>query len=180
MGAARHVVLATLILAVAPACQDGAILAKYGSAMPEFPDQCEGGRHPGVDFRAPTGSSVLASANGVVLSVRTTKSGGGVLLIWHEEFDRYTAYAHLDWPLTPPEIGEEVVRGQIIGRVGMFRNSGSSPHVHLELCMEPCVWGHPSCYLEGTENPLRNSDGCFDEEAVYSEHLLVLTYPVPC
>lgn len=163
-----------------PACSASAVLHGYGTSMPSFPDQCHGGLHPGVDFRAQIGTPVLAAADGKVASIQVTETGGGVLLLQHGSFERYTAYAHLDWSDEQPEVGQTIRRGQIIGRVGMYRNSGTTPHVHLELCTSACTWGHPECSLEGTEDPLLVSSGCFQPKSSYTTDELVLTYPVSC
>jgi hypothetical protein len=162
------------------ACHRSPVLSRYGVAMPTFPDQCEGGLHPGVDFRAPINSPVIASADGVVASVRETKTGGGVVVLRHQEFRRYTAYAHVQWKTARPVVGQRVLRGQVIGQVGKYRNTGPTPHIHLELCTTACTWGHPECRLEGTEDPLGIARSCFKLDAHYPTTDLVLTYPVPC
>jgi hypothetical protein len=172
-----------LILLLLAACRSSSspVLHRYGTAMPSFPDQCEGGLHPGVDFRARVGTPVLASADGLVTSIRETETGGGVLLLEHQAFQRYTAYAHLDWThAAHPVVGQQVSRGQIIGHVGMYRNSGPAAHVHLELCTTACDWGHPECTLDNTEDPLTITMGCFEAQVPYAVDELVLTYPVSC
>ena len=171
---------AVLSSSLLPACSAPTVLHRYGWSMPSFPDQCHGGLHPGVDFSARVGAPVLAAADGEVASVKETETGGGVLLLRHGEFERYTAYAHLDWSDGQPAVGQSIRRGQIIGRVGMYRNSGRTPHVHMELCTSACSWGHPECTLEGTEDPLLVSSGCFNAQSSYTRDTLILTYPVSC
>lgn len=86
--------------------------------------------HRGLDFIAPLGSPVRASADGVVSVSRISSKGlGRHVRISHA--DGYsTVYAHLS------ELnvngGQRVRRGQVIGRVGMS-GSAFAPHLHYEV-----------------------------------------------
>jgi murein DD-endopeptidase MepM/ murein hydrolase activator NlpD len=85
--------------------------------------------HEGIDFHAPVGTEVYATAAGVVKDVRTSETFGKVIVIDHG-YGLETFYAHLsDYNV---RIGEKVERGNLIGFVG---NTGLSagPHLHYEV-----------------------------------------------
>lgn len=135
--------------------------------------------HAGVDFWARHGSTVLAAADGVVISVRESPRGCGIgVLISHERFNRYTVYCHLSKAFV--DAGQAVKRGEVIGLVGITGNATGIHHVHLELCTVPCYAGHDDGDFQGTESPSVVSVGCFDPHAIYPDDRLVLTYPVAC
>lgn len=85
--------------------------------------------HKGIDFVAPTGTPVFASAEGTIKSVRRSGSFGKVIEVNHG-YGLVTLYAHLS--KIKVKRGQKVVRGQIIGMVG---NTGlsSGPHLHYEV-----------------------------------------------
>ena len=86
--------------------------------------------HDGLDMVAPSGTKVLASADGVVSSVqRSSKGLGNVVTIRHDG-GYVTRYAHLsDIKVLK---GRKVAKGDLIGRVGMSGNS-FAPHLHYEI-----------------------------------------------
>lgn len=87
--------------------------------------------HRGMDIPAPMGTTVLAPADGTVLSV--TRAGGyGLLLTIDHGYGLVTRYGHLSQALVEP--GTDVSRGQPIARTG---NSGRStgPHLHYEAVL---------------------------------------------
>jgi murein DD-endopeptidase MepM/ murein hydrolase activator NlpD len=134
--------------------------------------------HAGVDFGGRLGSPVIAAADGVVSDLVDwpTGCGRGVVLS-HPEFRRYTVYCHLQE--TVVREGQEVARGQPIGRMGMTGMAAGVSHVHLELCTRACR-SHADGDLRGTADPLKFSAGCFDPRRSYARGRLVLTYPVAC
>jgi len=85
--------------------------------------------HEGIDFHAPVGTEVFATADGVVKDVRTSETFGKVIVIDHG-YGLETFYAHLSGYKV--RIGEKVARGNLIGFVG---NTGLSmgPHLHYEV-----------------------------------------------
>jgi murein DD-endopeptidase MepM/ murein hydrolase activator NlpD len=85
--------------------------------------------HEGIDFHAPVGTEVFATADGVVKDVRTSQTFGRVIVIDHG-YGLKTFYAHLS--AYNVRKGEKVVRGNLIGFVG---NTGLSrgPHLHYEV-----------------------------------------------
>jgi murein DD-endopeptidase MepM/ murein hydrolase activator NlpD len=87
--------------------------------------------HQGIDFAAPTGTPVVAAANGTVASVGSRNGYGRVITLSHPGATE-TLYAHLSSfapGLTP---GQQVRQGQTIGRVGSTGLS-SGPHLHYEI-----------------------------------------------
>jgi murein DD-endopeptidase MepM/ murein hydrolase activator NlpD len=133
--------------------------------------------HDAVDFGpASVGDPVIASADGSVLSVTFDPDAGTEVVLLH---DRYapdhesrgapyrSGYLHLDIATVKP--GDRVHRGQIVGEVGLFRNSARIPHVHWRL------WRAGE-----TIDPLSKTIGCFDRSSVYSDSKLELTFPLPC
>jgi murein DD-endopeptidase MepM/ murein hydrolase activator NlpD len=85
--------------------------------------------HEGIDFHAPIGTEVYATADGVVKDVRTSETFGRVIVIDHG-YGVETFYAHLNEYNV--RSGEKVKRGNLIGFVG---NTGLSrgPHLHYEV-----------------------------------------------
>ncbi len=87
--------------------------------------------HRGVDFAAPTGTKVRASADGkVVFSGRQNGYGNVVIL---EHGGRYsTLYAHLSRISTDVRVGTRVSQGDTIGLVGAT-GWATGPHLHYEM-----------------------------------------------
>ena len=85
--------------------------------------------HEGIDFHAPVGTEVFATADGVVKDVRTSETFGKVIVVDHG-YGLETYYAHLNGYNVRK--GEKVARGNLIGYVG---NTGLSrgPHLHYEV-----------------------------------------------
>lgn len=85
--------------------------------------------HEGIDFSAPEGSPVYATADGEVKFAGRPGGFGNCIEITHG-FNYVTRYAHLSEMCV--EEGDKVKRGDMIGKVG---NSGKSirPHLHYEV-----------------------------------------------
>ena len=86
--------------------------------------------HYGMDFTAPTGTDVYATADGVIESVNMEKRGYGNHIIIDHGFGYKTLYAHLD--RANVRRGQKVKRGDIIGFVGSTGLS-LAPHLHYEV-----------------------------------------------
>ena len=86
--------------------------------------------HTGIDFGAPIGTAVYATGNGKVIRVEFKKDGYGRNIVVDHGYEYQTLYAHLS--AVDVKVGQEIKRGQIIGRVG---NTGTStaPHLHYEV-----------------------------------------------
>lgn len=85
--------------------------------------------HEGMDFSAPIGTPVYATADGRVASASWQGLYGNLIEIEHG-YNYMTRYAHLSSFEVRP--GQIVHRGDLIGRVG---NTGKStgPHLHYEV-----------------------------------------------
>jgi murein DD-endopeptidase MepM/ murein hydrolase activator NlpD len=89
--------------------------------------------HPGADFAAERGSSVLATANGKVIRVVSNSSlqaGYGNYVEMDHGNNIITRYAHLEEVRVKP--GQKISKGTVIGTVGMSGGS-VAPHVHYEI-----------------------------------------------
>ncbi len=86
--------------------------------------------HHGVDFTAEIGTPIYSPGNGIVTRAERNRHGYGLLIEIDHGYGYVTRYAHLS--KMEVRTGQEVVRGEIIGRVG---NTGSStaPHLHYEV-----------------------------------------------
>ena len=138
--------------------------------------------HEGIDFDASLGDPAIAPADGTVLRVFVNGICGNGIEVQHlvDEVFWRTRYCHLD--ATNVQQGQEVKRGDVLGKVGTTGNSARVPHLHFELRQ-----GQPSGESFDRINPLPFIVGCFDPAKTYStldvssgNPRLVLTYPVRC
>ena len=85
--------------------------------------------HKGLDFGAPRGTEVFATADGVIATCKRAPTFGKVIVIDHG-YGYETAFGHLQ--SFKVKRGQKVTRGQLIGTVG---NTGRStaPHLHYEV-----------------------------------------------
>lgn len=86
--------------------------------------------HAGLDFSAPQGTPVYATANGVVHVAGNLGNGYGNHVVIHHGYGYETLYGHLFRVKARP--GSRVVRGEIIGWVGSTGKS-TAPHCHYEV-----------------------------------------------
>ena len=87
--------------------------------------------HLGVDYGAPTGSAVVAVANGVVVSANYSGAGGNMVHLKHPGgFETY--YLHLSGFGKGIRPGARVEQGQVIGRVGST-GAATGPHLDYRL-----------------------------------------------
>ncbi len=88
--------------------------------------------HSGIDLAAPKNSHVRAVANGKIIFADTYAGYGKLVTIEHKD-GLVSLYGHLEEIRI--NIGDSVMAGQIIGRVG---SSGvaTGPHLHFELRKE--------------------------------------------
>jgi hypothetical protein len=86
--------------------------------------------HYGIDFTAPIGTPIQSTGSGRVIRVENKRSGYGNSVVIDHGYGYKTLYAHMSH--VSVREGQEVVRGQQIGKVG---NSGTStaPHCHYEV-----------------------------------------------
>lgn len=87
--------------------------------------------HSGVDFAAPHGTPVHASAPGKISFVGTRRGYGKVIEIAHGS-DMMTRYAHLSAFGEGLKAGQSVEAGHQIGKVGAT-GLATGPHLHYEV-----------------------------------------------
>jgi murein DD-endopeptidase MepM/ murein hydrolase activator NlpD len=85
--------------------------------------------HTGVDFPAPTGTTVFAAANGCVRFVGDSGDGFGTVVTLGHGSNVTTLYAHLS--AATVQRGACVQAGTLIGKVGTTGHS-TGPHLHFE------------------------------------------------
>ncbi len=90
--------------------------------------------HQGVDFAAPVGTPVMASADGMVETAGPRNGYGRAVELRHAGGTE-TLYAHLSSFAPGLAPGKPVRQGQMIGRVGSSGLS-SGPHLHYELVQD--------------------------------------------
>lgn len=93
----------------------------FGGSSSEF--------HTGQDIEVPWGTSVVAGAKGTVTFVGWQHGYGQLVVIDHGG-GLTTRYGHLSE--LDVELGQEVGRGEFIGRVGSTGRS-TGPHLHYEI-----------------------------------------------
>jgi murein DD-endopeptidase MepM/ murein hydrolase activator NlpD len=87
--------------------------------------------HNGVDFAAPTGTTIWACAAGTVVVADTRGANGRLVSIDHEE-GLVSHYAHLSRFAAGIKAGVAVKQGQVVGYVGSTGRS-TGPHLHYGL-----------------------------------------------
>jgi len=103
--------------------------------------------HNGVDFGLPTGTPVLAAADGKVTRLGNDPNGyGRYIVLQHDGFQ--TLYGHLQE--VKVSVTEPIHEGDTIG---LSNNTGFStgPHLHFELRIP----GFPGAYSAGEVDPLQ-------------------------
>lgn len=101
--------------------------------------------HHGLDMAAIRGTPVKAAAQGQVVEVRYDMHGYGKMVMIEHSSKHKTRYAHLDKILV--NVGQQVERGTVIGRVGATGNVRSMGFDGSHLHFEVLISGH-------TVNPL--------------------------
>lgn len=88
--------------------------------------------HSGIDFAAPIGTPIYATADGRIEEVSVRFSGYGKMIIIDHGFGYKTRYAHMhDFAVRQ---GQSIKRGELIGYVGDTGLS-TAPHLHYEVLM---------------------------------------------
>lgn len=87
--------------------------------------------HKGIDYAAPVGTRVRATADGVVAFAGVQSGYGNVVILDHHgKFS--TVYGHLSAFAKGLRKGQRVAQGDIIGNVGAT-GMATGPHLHYEL-----------------------------------------------
>ena len=86
--------------------------------------------HAGLDFAAPQGTPIYATANGTVTTAGNKGNGYGNHVIINHGYGYETLYGHMVKVKSNP--GQKVTRGEVIGWVGSTGKS-TGPHCHYEV-----------------------------------------------
>jgi murein DD-endopeptidase MepM/ murein hydrolase activator NlpD len=86
--------------------------------------------HAGLDFAAPVGTPIYATANGVVTVAGNTNNGYGNHVVIDHGYGYETLYGHM--VRVKVRVGMKVKRGEVIGWVGSTGKS-TGPHCHYEV-----------------------------------------------
>ena len=87
--------------------------------------------HEGIDYGAPAGAPVEATASGIVTRAGFAGDYGRLVELRHPQGIR-TRYAHLSAIASGVRPGAQVAQGQIIGKVGAT-GLATGPHLHYEF-----------------------------------------------
>lgn len=108
----------------------------------EVPIAGAGANHNGIDIAAPYGSSVLATADGKVITSRLSTTAGNMIIIDHGG-GVYSVYMHNSARLV--SVGDRVTAGQTIAQVGSTGLSTGN-HLHFGVSVNG-VYVNPWNYL---------------------------------
>ncbi|HYM92605.1 MAG TPA: M23 family metallopeptidase [Chitinophagaceae bacterium] len=86
--------------------------------------------HEGLDFTAPIGTPIYATADGVVTIAGNTNNGFGNHVVINHGYGYETLYGHMS--RVKAKVGQKVNRGEVIGYVGSTGKS-TGPHCHYEV-----------------------------------------------
>jgi murein DD-endopeptidase MepM/ murein hydrolase activator NlpD len=86
--------------------------------------------HAGLDFAAPQGTPIYATANGIVTTAGNTGNGYGNHVVINHGYGYQTLYGHMF--RVKAKNGEHIKRGEVIGWVGSTGKS-TGPHCHYEV-----------------------------------------------
>lgn len=93
--------------------------------------QAWSGHHPGVDYSAPMGTPIHATADGTVDSIGWNNGYGNTIILKHHS-KITTLYAHQSRFAEGLKVGSKVSQGDLIGYVGSTGWS-TGPHLHYEF-----------------------------------------------
>lgn len=91
-------------------------------------------QHEALDIMAPTGTPVLAAADGKVVKLFQSKPGGLTVYQFDPSEQYAYYYAHLDRYADNIREGMDIKRGEIVGYVGATGNADpAAPHLHFAV-----------------------------------------------
>lgn len=106
--------------------------ASFGDSFGAPRPNVEGGWHHGEDIFAPTGTPLLAVADGTLHTIGFNRIGGYRLWLRDDEGNEFY-YAHLSAYSPLAVEGRRVGAGDVIGFVGDTGDAKGSPHLHFEI-----------------------------------------------
>jgi murein DD-endopeptidase MepM/ murein hydrolase activator NlpD len=131
----------------------GPIRSSFGQREDPITGNGEGEFHTGIDISAPIGTPIRATADGTVKSAQMENGYGREVVIDHGS-GMETCYAHMSG--FNVMAGQTVVRGQVIGYVGMSgRTTGAHLHYEVRIHNTPV---NPYRYLRTTIAGLSAAD----------------------
>ncbi len=86
--------------------------------------------HAGLDFTAPQGTPIYATANGIIKEAGYNAGGYGNHVIINHGYGYETLYGHMY--RIKARVGQKIKRGEVIGYVGSTGKS-TGPHCHYEV-----------------------------------------------
>ena len=86
--------------------------------------------HQGLDFTAPLGTPIYATADGVVQIAGFNTDGYGNKVVINHGYGYQTLYGHM--VRVKAKVGQRVKRGEVIGYIGSTGKS-TGPHCHYEV-----------------------------------------------
>ena len=93
-----------------------------------------GRRHDAIDIMAAEGTPVIAAADGEVEKLFNSVRGGLTIYVRSPDRNWTYYYAHLSGYAPGLQEGQQVKRGQVIGRVGHTGDaSAAGPHLHFAI-----------------------------------------------
>ncbi|MBN2036961.1 MAG: M23 family metallopeptidase [Chitinispirillaceae bacterium] len=110
-----------------PVLSDAAVSQRFGRVKDPFTGMIKW--HYGIDYAAPVGTPVIATASGRVARTENGRVWGRKIVINHGK-GWTTSYAHLGSILV--RFGQKVTRGDEIGTIGASGLT-TGPHVHYEV-----------------------------------------------
>jgi murein DD-endopeptidase MepM/ murein hydrolase activator NlpD len=123
----------------------GPITSSFGQREDPVLHNGEGEFHAGIDISAPVGTPIRATADGTIKSAGVANGYGREVVIDHGH-GLETCYAHMSGFTVMP--GESVVKGQVIGYVGLTgRITGANLHYEVRIHNAPV---NPHKYLRTT------------------------------
>ena len=129
----------------------GPITSSFGQREDPILGNGEGEFHTGVDISSPMGTPVRATADGTVKSAALANGYGREVVIDHGR-NVETCYAHMSGFTVIA--GQTVVRGQVIGYVGVSgRSTGAHLHYEVRIRNTPV---NPHKYLRATLAEMSN------------------------
>jgi murein DD-endopeptidase MepM/ murein hydrolase activator NlpD len=122
---------------------DGRLTSLFGSRTNPITGRVE--LHRGIDIAAPSGTTVKATADGVV-SFSGWNGGGGNTIVVEHGHGFSSCYAHNR--ANAVTVGQRIKRGETVGYVGATGNATGS-HVHYEIWQDGRVI-NPKQHVEGS------------------------------
>lgn len=132
---------ATAKSGIAPIANPGQVIVPMAEGTYEMTDGFGAARpgrsHMGQDYAAPIGTPIYAAADGVVTMSQDSYNGYGVTVQVQHVIDGKavtTLYGHMNYDSRGVEVGDTVVAGQYLGRVGTTGYTiGSCLHFEVRI-----------------------------------------------